>query len=1130
MSENKLKDILIRNAVRLMLDGKLSGLTPALILAAAFQTDLRGAAWDAPSSSGKREQAEQEYEELRKYLTDTFVMKYYSEESVRAVRRAFDVFPKALMMIAAEEDKDSAYAALYQKAVRKNGAEGTVPGLVRLLCETDDSLKDEGRISACLKKVWEADEAESRKKDAAELFPIKKETDRAEISRICLRMQEQLQSLVFGQDEAIDSLVQGYMQYLSSMQDDAKHTPVTFLFAGPSGTGKSSLAKAFKDLAGLPFKQFDMTQFADHQAQNILIGFLPSYRNSAPGTLTSFVKEHPACVLLFDEIEKAHVNVKNLFLQVLEDSVLHDDFENLDVDFSRTILIFTTNAGRSLYENTERKLSTLSRDTVVSAIGKEYNDSGSVSIPSALLSRFAAGNIIMFDDLGAASYMEIIRSRFDACIREYQKSDHIEITYDDRVIPSVLYSTGSGADARKVSAAGSSFIRGQMMSLFRKLSAKTEYGGSGLKKVRFTCDTGSDVRIRDLFTPEKHMKTLFFGFKKKYVQTALKTLDRALSADDALQKLSSGGYEMLLCDIGYWHIEKDPANRKKPLSESKKMTNGRLLMERVLEEYPSVPVYVLEDAQRSFDLIDRMELRRQGVRGFLNIDDPSFAQEFHKCMENIAQEKKLFELTRSNSTVSFNTIEYVSENGEEAEIDLCEYSIGRNILAQDIGSVLDKLSMPSDTFDDVIGQEHVKQEMRFFINYLKDPQRFRNRLNAVPRGLLLYGPAGTGKTMLAKAFAHEAGLAFVSSQGNEFTSPNGANDLHRVFSAARRYAPAVIFIDEIDALARARTGTDPYRENALTALLTEMDGFSTDSTRPVFVIAATNYMTDDPVMRLDPAVLRRFDNRLFVDLPDKEDRLKVLQKEIVKHADLFDLSEAVIENTAARTAGRSFAWIRSMINMVIRTMIMKDWDIITDSRFEDAFEEFSGGREHSWSEDVLLETARHEAGHALIMAYNGTGLSYITITSRGSYGGYAQAEYDENKAYYSSEDIFREICVCLGGRAAEIVCYGKGTGINTGASSDLSRATALAQDYVASYGMDEEFGMAVFAVQQDDLHLRKAVNAMLEKALEQDIAVIQANRKTLDALTDALMKKNHLNKAEIGKILQEAPLARVQDN
>lgn len=1017
----------------------------------------------------------------------------------------YSQFAETYAVIATDEMHTDTDYAKYMKDLqrrvtrRKDRPErGNVTALTEMLLNENKDLTDPAYVYSCMKEL----------REGVYTLMSNKQNRLAEITEDAMKMRGFLLSRIFGQNRAVDSLAEGYMQY--RLNEGKRRQPLFFLFAGPSGTGKSSLAKSVCEYLHMPYKRIDMSQYSDHQAQTALIGWSQTYKDAKEGVLTGYVKKNPRSVLVFDEVEKAHLNVKNLFLQVLEEGVLFDNYHEENVSFQDTILIFTTNAGSALYDAEERRPSLIPAETVISAMRSEKS-SGDQTIPSALLSRFASGKVIMFDHVDAEAMLMIIEKRFQEYAESFKKSSGIEITWDELTAPSLLYSSPAG-DARAISSLAESFLNDAVMNLIRTLQVRRET--LQLSRIRIISEPGNDA----LFTPREDMRSLFFGVKKRMEQMP-DGIDRAGSIEDALEKLSSGMYDMLLCDISYWHWNKDFHSRKQPLSRIKEETNGRKLMEKVLAEYPQIPLYIVETEDKCFDAADRMALLRMGVRDTLNLDDDQFARELQKIRRNLARERQVFSLQRSSQSVSFKQVEFIAEDGKEAEIRLTEYDVQRNIQAGDDDSILSSLSMPKETFNDVIGQESVKQEMQFFISYLKEPYRYRELIQTAPKGILMYGPAGTGKTMLARAFAHEAGLAFISTQGSRYSGYGGAARLHQVFNTARKYAPAVIFIDEIDALARRRTGNDAEQEAGLTALLTEMDGFSAFRSRPVFVIAATNYGIDGGQMSLDAAAVRRFDRAIFVDLPDRQDRLTVLKRETAKYPEIYALTETELDSIASRTAGRSFAWLRNALNAAVRMMIMRGETKLTDELFEEAIGVYADGEERPQNKEMILTTARHEAGHALIQYLSGSVPAYITITSRGNYGGYTQSEPDETKSGMTKQELEAKIMMFMAGRAAEIVYYGNEAGMNTGAYSDLVSATRYAEMIIVRYGMDEELGQAVFPGQSGAAY-RPKISRMLHAALEADIQLITKYRTTMDALVEALMKKNHLNKAEMTEIFE----------
>ena len=277
-------------------------------------------------------------------------------------------------------------------------------------------------------------------------------------------------------------------------------------------------------------------------------------------------------------------------------------------------------------------------------------------------------------------------------------------------------------------------------------------------------------------------------------------------------------------------------------------------------------------------------------------------------------------------------------------------------------------------------------------------------------------------------------------------------------------------------------------------------------------------------------MMRRFDRRILIDLPNLENRIKFIKKQIEK-TPIFHINEEEMKSIGDRSTGMSLAQIASVMDLAVRTAVQNDRDYVDDAAFEEAFETFNGGEKKEWSQEVVLKTARHEAGHALISWLLGDKPSYITIVSRGNYGGYMQhANQEEVTGYtreelldYTKKELLARIATSLGGRAAESVYYGKEDGISTGASGDLRNATELARRMLCEFGMDRDYGMVVIDSNQifQTVKVNQRINRILDEQLNAAIHLISENRSKMDALVDKLLRLNHLNQEEIDTILTE---------
>lgn len=556
------------------------------------------------------------------------------------------------------------------------------------------------------------------------------------------------------------------------------------------------------------------------------------------------------------------------------------------------------------------------------------------------------------------------------------------------------------------------------------------------------------------------------------------------------------------------------------------------------EQKNELPIYLIEEEGTVLGEEERISFMRQGVRGVLSLscDNDTFASALSDLALNLHQQAGMVKLAKENKLISFDTAQSISSDGKNAEIKLFDFKMSVAVDTEDAKNILSAVSKPNVHFDDVIGARDAKKELAYFVEYLKNPKKYMGTGVKAPKGVLLYGPPGTGKTMLAKAMAREAGVTFIAAEGNQFLKKyvgEGAETVHALFKTARKYAPAVLFIDEIDAIAKERNGSDslsPGVEATLTALLTEMDGFSSDATKPVFILSATNFdVTSGGAKSLDPALVRRFDRRVYIDLPNKEDRIRFLKMKIVKNC-AFDISEEQIDNIAIRSTGMSLAELDSVVELALRSAIRGASTLVNDAILEEAFETFNGGEKKKWDVSQLERVARHEAGHALLCWLSGETPSYLTIVARGNHGGYMQHAEKEGKAIYTKDELLAHIRTSLGGRAAEIVYYGERDGISTGAGADLVSATNVAHQIVCSYGMDANFGLAVVhsaiaANGSMSIEVRATVNRILEEQMNEAVKQITENKDKIDALVKELLIKNHMNSAEIEKVLADSAKA-----
>jgi cell division protease FtsH len=467
---------------------------------------------------------------------------------------------------------------------------------------------------------------------------------------------------------------------------------------------------------------------------------------------------------------------------------------------------------------------------------------------------------------------------------------------------------------------------------------------------------------------------------------------------------------------------------------------------------------------------------------------------------------------------------------------------GAGMQVMSFGQSKARITMPDDkkvkvTFKDVAGAKEAKQELSEIVDFLKNPKKFIDIGAEIPKGVLLMGAPGTGKTLLARAVAGEAGVAFFAISGSEFVEMFvgvGASRVRDLFQLAKQQAPAIIFVDEIDAVGRARGagmgGANDEREQTLNQILTEMDGF--EQNQKVIVMAATNR----PDV-LDPALLRpgRFDRRVTIDLPDRNDREAILKIHTAKKQLAEDV---VLRVVAERTPGFSGADLASLMNEAAILAAREDRKKIGQFDLIRSIEKVMLGPErksHVLSPKEKEITAYHEAGHAIVSSVlpNADPVHKISIISRGRAAGYTLRLPFEERRLQSRKEFLDDIAMSLGGYVAENMIFGD---ITTGASNDLQVSTALARSMVTQYGMSDKVGpialesaagRVLFGMGVADKEYSENVAALIDsevskimtEARERAIKALNEHKKAFEAVSRRLIEAETIEREEYEALL-----------
>ncbi len=921
-----------------------------------------------------------------------------------------------------------------------------------------------------------------------------------------------LKEVVIGQNEAIDKLENAYFNTEKNIRiGNKKRGPRSiFLFAGPPGVGKTYTAENLADILGIPYRRFDMSSYSHRESGEELMGIATFWKSSKPGILPEFVRKNPRSIILLDEIEKASRPVIQGFLRIFDEGVLYDRHHDEDVSFKDVIIIVTTNAGKQLYNTgTKENLALIPDSVIVDALLKDIDLETKVPFfPPEIISRLSSHTIIMFNHLKASAIHKVIKND---SIRQIEKTRN-KYGYNleqgsDYLVSTVQFAAGVNADARNASKMAGKIIDRELYSLLSL--AEEKYGlnqSGGVKEIQWEMDfTNAEEEIKQFYEGEKNCTIAVFGkipdiqsseLQKNRVQ--IKSTTDIGEFETILQKEN-----VILSIVDYaWGIEEQNMS----LSIADVDTPGKEAYKKAKALEGELPVYLLSHTDGySYSQREKEELSQSGIEGFVE------AEWLHKQVEviykDVCCQNAVDTLALRHQILTYETRNELDVSRNTGKIVFYNLKLETAIEAEDRTTLLSEGLRPNKKWTDICVTKDVKNELQFFVDYLKNPKEYIKKGVRAPRGVLMYGPPGTGKTSLAKVVATESGINFLAISGDELMQ-GGADFVHHQFRVARKYAPAVFFIDEIDAIGvnRGIGGVN----SALNALLTEMDGFKKVDDKPVLVMAATNLGK-----AIDPALARRFDRTFCVDLPDKEARRWILERLLKVHANMFDISEKELDSIVNRSQGMSPAALEHVIEAALREGIRSDKkvdDIILDEVFEKYH--FGEAREVD-STDEVRHTAYHEAGHALIYLYYGRKPDYMSIVARGDFGGYVSTS---GRIHHPTKEVYlQKICAMLGGRAAELEF---GYGLTPSASVDLEHATELATRMVCSYGMyEEEVGLAVISEENVHKypHVEKLINQILSQQLKQARDIIDEKRNVMERLVDAVMnnEQKYLTQKEL---------------
>lgn len=960
-------------------------------------------------------------------------------------------------------------------------------------------------------------------------------------------LRERLATEVLGQDQAISMLSDAYFR--ACLAPPLSGPRGIFTFMGPPGVGKTLLAQEFaKALTAIegrtiPLLRLDMSTYSAHQNHEELIGFPKGYANARAGVLTGFVKDHPECVILLDEIEKAHENTIHSLLAILDKGAVKDQFHDEIVQFNSCWIVATTNLGNAILSQPNRAgvlgasatASEFAFDVLKNASsgtkGNALDETEQPLLSPEFVSRLAQGGAVVFGELDASELLRLVERSMAARIGNARLGDaapgvKVEINPDARFL--FLQSLLPDLDARKAHSRAGKWAIDLIKDSWEACGSELNGLASDTYRIQIDLDDESRAALTDQQS-ENGLKVLVID-EDPAVTAMASTVDsigpiavrQVRTHADAIGALRTFNPDVALLDLSL------------DVSCGTAPDTALALLCELRTTHPGLPIHLFADRDcAGMDLNRLIEqiLSRGGARGLIPIrrdavDSVAIQDTAARIKEALTQalnDKIIRDLMRSRLATRFDIDWRARKDAGEVLGQIRRVRRTQVISVADQASAISFAGIPSETFRNVIGLGRAKRRLGQVLKWMKDPAALARFGVMPPRGFLLAGMPGTGKTLLARALAGEAGLPFLALSAGELQSKwvgEGAARVREMFDKARRYAPAIIFIDEIDSIARNRSDQESgaHRE-ILNQILASMDGFN-QADSPVFVLAATNHPDS-----LDTALRRpgRFDETIPIDLPNARARREFFTIRLKKLGmDGVDLSALV-----SGTSGMTPAQMDRIVREAAYSAAAAGCDKVTMDDLQAARRLVRfGARDEELSVDAheLNGTAIHECGHALahLILRPGHRIDYLTILpTEGGVLGFLAPEVVENRNVATRAEIEADVMVALAGREAESVILGQDK-VSNGASSDLMRATAHLVRAIGDWGMDNDWGLLSLSGLPADNQppdLATAVRSWLQVLRTRTHDTLARNATALTGLSELLLKSESLEWPEIEAFL-----------
>ena len=902
-------------------------------------------------------------------------------------------------------------------------------------------------------------------------------------------MREELEKTVLGQTHAVNQMATGLLN--AYLKGEGESSPLeTFTLMGPSGCGKSLLAEeTARLLYEIDGTKYKILNVADYES------------NGTYDDIISFVYNNPRCVLVFNNLLKCE-KIGGLIVSALTTG------ECDSVSFRNAIMIFTTNAGASIYNSSfTGNLSNISEEALNEAIDSSF--------VSSIANELKKGKKMMLSFAPQRVLKSSASSEIRHVLEDFSSKTNIETECElDDIATAILYMNKGSYNVPTIRENAKKLFERELADLFSQVDYK-----EGLpllcmiKKIKLELSLkGAEDSTKELFA-KRDLRTLVVCdksseeyFKSLTVENV--AFETATTAKEA-KEIIKNGVDFVLLDV--LTGAKKSSNLPTDLEDYK--TQGTDVYEYIETYFREIPLYLISDTSYGIYKTAYMSFLNNIARDIIYFDD-TLTEEVSRAVRMIHEEielsRDLAKLIDSEKVLTYKTKQILSKDGRTLTIQLGGLAL-ENAERAIVGRYLTSY-LSSFTFDDVIGHESAKRVLRSYASFLTQKGDYFG--NQQPRGFLIYGYEGLGKSLLAKALAGETNSTLVSYDASDVIFEENrlvdpiVKRIKEMFKHAKQSAPAVLLIEDADKLLLAN-------EEISRALTGELDALNKNKKQPVLVVATTSRDKSD----IPSKIAEHFDRLIGVFFPNKDERRTFIKRYLAKN-NITSLSDEAIENFVTTTYYWEYRQIKTILDFAVRNARGKK---LTDVMLIDAADLYEEGEETGSLTGIDLEaTAYHEMGHYLIGYLLGGRPSYVTIVSRGYFLGYTRGDMREGDTTTSKRELLDRICVCLGGRAAEVLMYGE-EGLTGGASSDLNKATRCAKNVVCYLAMDE-FLYTTHQIENENSipeAMLKRIDEILHEQYERTLKLLSENKDKLEALTRALIKKKSLTGDECERIMSE---------